>query len=101
MEDWFKGTTTASPSAPTTLTLDDIRKAVEVFNSLPPEPFGQWMTESGKPPEDGYELHLPVHLKQHFPNVPHYVKFSRAVHAPAILPSFDITKFNYIRDTHG
>mgnify|MGYP005834835029 CR=1 FL=1 len=85
--------TTFSSSTSSVLTISDIQKAIDVVNALPPEPFSQWMKEEGKSPDDGYELHLPVHVKQHFPNVPSYVKFSRAVHVPIIIQTFDISTF--------
>lgn len=90
MDNWLIGTTASVTPESTTLTLDDIKKAIDFLHSLPPEPFEQQMKEAGKPPEDGYELYLPVHLKQQFPNVPRYVKFSRAVHEPTIIPTFKL-----------
>lgn len=95
MNDWLSRASTASVTSSTTLTVDDIKKAISIINSLPPEPFKQWMTEAGMSPEDGYELHLPIHLKQQFPNAPYYVKFSRAVHRPIIVPSINIRTFKY------
>lgn len=88
--------TTASSTTSSVLTVDDIKKAVGALESLPPEPFGQMMTEAGMPPEAGYELHLPFLLKDQFPFAPNYVKFSRAVHKPTILPSLNIGTFKYV-----
>lgn len=98
MIDWLSetATATASTASPTALTIDDIKKAVDIINSLPPEPFRQWMLESGKPPEDGYDLYLPIHLKGQFPFAPDYVKFSPAVHKPIIVTSLMLRTFNYV-----
>ena len=93
--DWLSEAATASTVVNTTLTIDDIKRSIDIVNSLPPEPFRQWMVESGKPPEDGYELHLPMHLKDQLSFAPDYVKFSRAVHKPVIVPSFNIRTIEY------
>lgn len=95
MKAWLSEASTVSTASNTTLTIDDIKRSIDVINSLPPEPFRQWMIESGKPPEDGYELHLPFHLKTQFPFAPEYVKFSRAVHKPIIAAAFNIRTIKY------
>lgn len=95
-KDWIVGTTTASANTPNTvLKVEDIKKAIELINALPPEPFKQWMEEAGKSPDDGYELYLPAHVKQLFPNVPDYVKFSQAIHKPIIVLSTSLRDFKY------
>lgn len=78
----YSGTcTTASTStAATTATVDNMAKALELLESMKPEPFGEWMRARGCPPEV-WDLFLPWHMQhEHGPMIwPPYVKFSLLV----------------------
>lgn len=85
-----------STPATSAITIDDLKRAVQVVQSLPVEPFKQWMEDQGMSPNKGYELYLPIALHQHVINVPNYVKFSPIVHAPTILPSLTNLTLNHL-----
>lgn len=84
MENMFS-TGTSAVDQP--LNAETLKRMMQAFHSLPPEPIGEWMRKQGMPPE-WWQLILPVTMRHERPDVrfwPDYVAFSPLVTAPVFI----------------
>lgn len=92
--DCGTSTSTVPTTAPLVLSTVSIRAMQELLDSIPREPFAEFMDEQGMPPEQGYLLVLPERMKSAmaFP-APIYVRFSPLGSQPMIV--LDPTRLDF------
>lgn len=87
--DMMTGTSTTTTTAePKVLTTDMLERMVQLLESLPPEPIGEYMRSKGHPPEH-WTLILPAAMREELDVIragqfgwPEYVVFSPLVSKP-------------------
>lgn len=95
--------TTASTERAKTMNIADLERMVQVLQSLPPEPIGEWMRACGKPPEQ-WRLVLPLAMRDQVdaPALwPSYVMFSTVLDKPVFLRNEPFAQIHKSLNTHA
>lgn len=79
--------------SPLVLSTVSLKAMQDLLRDLPREPFADFMDKQGMPPEDGYVLILPEHLRPHLYPPPRYVRFSPLGGQPLIV--LDPTRLDF------
>lgn len=78
--DLYTGTT--STTTPSTITIDDIKRAIDL---LPKDPLKEWMIKQGCNPDDGWKLLMPEPELQKHTNFPGYVIPASLIDSPMLI----------------
>lgn len=83
MADWEDWTTVTQTEGKTSsISIEDIKKAMEL---IPPCPFETFMKKEGCDPKDGWIMIVPLVVEREFGFLPQYVKVSSYVAQPVMI----------------